>query len=238
MPKLMTVVVALGLAAFAGPTLAQDETPPPTEAPAEAEASDEAPAEEGSTAPDLEAPAPAGEPSEVPASTSQPADVEVDVDVDVESEPADAAPTPPSPPDTDATDASDIDDTERGADGIDGADTGGDALLAGAVTSEAMERRLVAYVATGVAAVALGTGITLGTLALNKYNCLSDVVACNQGLDDPIQGLTFLDQKAEVETLALLADMAYVVAAAATVVAVTGYIRGYFLTEEDAEVTP
>jgi hypothetical protein len=96
------------------------------------------------------------------------------------------------------------------------------------------ERRLVAYVATGVAAVALGAGITLGVLALDGYTCLEDVPACNErdGME-PIEGEDFLDRKAQVETTALFADMAYVVAAAATVVAVTGYIRGYFLTGED-----
>ena len=36
-------------------------------------------------------------------------------------------------------------------------------------------------------------------------------------------------------SMALFADMAYVVAAAATIVAVTGYIRGYWLTGEDGE---
>lgn len=251
MPKLITVVIALGLAAFAGPAFAQDEAPPPADAapsadpgaepsaapraePAPAptsdattEGADAAEGTEGEAAPsDAQ---PSTQPADVSAPASQPADLSAPA-----SQPADVA-APASQP------AGDVDGGVDGTDTAEGADAGGGTLLsAGTPQPDVMERRLVAYVSTGVAAVALGTGITLGSLALSKYSCLNDVLACNEGLEQPIVGEGFLDQKAEVETLSLLADMAYVVAAAATIVAVTGYIRGYFLTDEDGagEVTP
>lgn len=239
MPKLITVVVAFGFALFALPAFAQGESPPPESAAPGADASAEALGEEANAdVPEPEALAPATEPSDLSAPASQPADVSApasqpaDVSASA-SQPADVS-APASQPASGLTgEAPDVDDG--------GADAGGGTLLAAEVArSDVMERRLVAYVASGVAVVALGTGITLGTLALSKYNCLADVVGCNAGLEQPILGEGFLEQKAEVETLSLLADMAYVVTAAATIVAVSGYIRGYFLTEEDgaAEVTP
>lgn len=235
MPKLITVIVALGLASFAGAAVAQDETPPAS-APAEAETAGEG----SSAAPATGSEAPtdnAADASPETASESVDAETQATAPSETPSEtPADtAAPsTQPAPSSADAGSAT----SEPEATVGDAPAAPGAALAASGPSAEAMERRIVAYVATGVAAAALVTGITLGTLALNKHACLSDVVACNQGAAEPILGEAFLEQKAEVETMSLLADMSYVVAAAATIVAITGYIRGYFLTEEDAEVTP
>lgn len=102
------------------------------------------------------------------------------------------------------------------------------------------ERRLVAYVATGVAAASLAVGATVGFLAQQDYACLADVVACNATREDPITGTEFLDAVAEVEHKAVLADMMYVLAATSAVVAVTGYLRGFVFTgeQEDAAAAP
>ena len=96
---------------------------------------------------------------------------------------------------------------------------------------------MVAYVASGASVVALGIGITMGVLAQSQFACLQDVVACNADLEDPIEGSELLDARAEVEHKALVADMMYLVAGAAAVVAVTGYIRGYYMTGEESDAS-
>jgi len=201
-----------------------EPAPAPEATEAEAEAEDEGKTEggegeatEGATD---AAPAPAPAPTTAPAApTSAPAAPSSGPAAPT-SAPEPAAPAPEPTPEP-ATASQEPEPTPPPASGLD---------------PSVGERRLVAYVATGVVAVSLAAGITLGVLALDGYNCLSDVPACNDRPgQDPIEGDAFLDKKAEVETTALFADMAYVVAAAATVVAVTGYIRGYFLTGEESE---
>lgn len=97
------------------------------------------------------------------------------------------------------------------------------------------ERRLVAYVATGVSVASLATGVTFGILAANDYACLSDVVACNKGLDKKIVGDKIFDARAELEQKSLIADMAYLVAAASAVVAVVGFLRGFVFVDGEEE---
>lgn len=95
------------------------------------------------------------------------------------------------------------------------------------------ERRLVAYVATGVAAAAFVTGGVFAFLAWQQYQCVADVVECNKTLDDPIVGEELFDARAEIEYKALGADMAFLFGAAAALVAGTGYVRGFIFTGED-----
>jgi pyruvate dehydrogenase E2 component (dihydrolipoamide acetyltransferase) len=99
------------------------------------------------------------------------------------------------------------------------------------------ERRLVAYVATGVSVTSLATGIVFGVLAQQEYACISDVVTCNKGLKNKIVGEELFDARAEVEQKSLIADMAYLFAAASAVVAVVGYLRGFVFVDEPAEST-
>lgn len=96
------------------------------------------------------------------------------------------------------------------------------------------ERRLVAYIATGVSAAALVTGVTFGVLAQVEFDCAKDVIACNEGLQNPIVGEELFDVRAEIEQKALAADMAYLFAGAAAIVATVGYLRGFVFVEEDA----
>lgn len=95
------------------------------------------------------------------------------------------------------------------------------------------ERRLVAYIATGVSVIALATGATFGVLAQLEFDCAKDVIACNQGLNNKIVGEELFDVRAEIEQKALAADMAYLFAGAAAVVATVGYLRGFVFVEED-----
>jgi len=91
----------------------------------------------------------------------------------------------------------------------------------------------VAYVSTGVAVAALATSAVFGYLAWDQYNCLSNVVVCNQNLDDPVVGDELFTARAEVEFKALVADMALLFGAAAVLVAATGYVRGFIFTGEE-----
>lgn len=95
------------------------------------------------------------------------------------------------------------------------------------------ERRLVAYIATGVSVIALATGATFGVLAQIEFDCAKDVVACNAGLNNKIVGEELFDVRAEIEQKALAADMAYLFAGAAAIVATVGYLRGFVFVEED-----
>jgi hypothetical protein len=188
-------------------------------APLGARAQDDIPTEEGAEASHSAeaAPAPAGE---APAS-----------------QPAAPASQPAAPVSAAASEASPTDDDDDDVGPPIEASFPGAALQGRSGDPTVGQRRLIAYLSSGVAVAALATGVTFGILANNEYGCLADVLACNQTRDEPILGSAFLDKKAEVDTLSLFADMAYVVAVAATIVAVTGYIRGYWLTGEE-EVSP
>ncbi len=95
------------------------------------------------------------------------------------------------------------------------------------------ERRIVAYVASGVAVVSLATGITMGVLAQLQFDCAKDVLACNNGLQNKIAGTELFDLRAEIEQKALFADMAYLFAGAAAVVATVGFLRGFVFVDEE-----
>jgi hypothetical protein len=96
------------------------------------------------------------------------------------------------------------------------------------------ERRIVAFVASGVTVASLATGITMGVLAQQQFACAADIVACNKTLDDPVVGAELLDVRAEVEQKALFADMAFLFAGAAAVVATVGFLRGFVFVDEPA----
>ena len=101
------------------------------------------------------------------------------------------------------------------------------------------ERRIVAFVATGVTVASLATGVTMGVLAQQQFACADDIIDCNKTLKDPIAGEELFDVRAEVEQKALFADMAYLFAGAAAVVATVGYLRGFvFVDEPTATAAP
>ena len=79
------------------------------------------------------------------------------------------------------------------------------------------ERRLVAYVSTGVAVVSLAAGITLGVLAKSQFDCAADILTCNAGLQNKVVGEELFDLRAEIEQKALFADMAFLFADASAV---------------------
>lgn len=151
-----------------------------------------------------EATAPEGEAAEPAA---EPADAAPAETTEVEAAPADAAPAP-------------VEEVGEPA-----AEEGG---------SLDLERIIVASVAGAVAVAGLATGITFGILAQQEYDCLKDVVACNQDRDDPLEGTEFLDARAEVERKALYADMGYLVALTAATVAVVGAIELLFGADAEA----
>jgi hypothetical protein len=100
------------------------------------------------------------------------------------------------------------------------------------------ERRIVAYVASGVAVASLAAGITMGVIAQQQFDCASDIIACNQGLQNKVVGEEIHTLRAEIEQKALFADMFYLFSAAAAVVATVGFLRGFvFVDEEEADAT-
>jgi len=100
-----------------------------------------------------------------------------------------------------------------------------------------LERQIVAFVASGVAVTSLAVGVVVGFLAWQQFNCLQNVLTCNESLQEPIHGADYFTARSNVEHLALIADMAYLFAGAATIVAITGFIRGFFFVDDgdDAE---
>jgi hypothetical protein len=95
------------------------------------------------------------------------------------------------------------------------------------------ERRIVAFVASGVAVASLAGGITMGVLAQQQYACAEDIIACNQTLQNKVVGEELQTLRAEIEQKALFADMFYLFSAAAALVATVGFLRGYVFVEDD-----
>lgn len=100
------------------------------------------------------------------------------------------------------------------------------------------ERRIVAFVSTGVAVASLATGITMGVLAQTQFDCAKDIIACNGNLKNKVVGSELFDVRSEVEQKAVFADMAYLFAGAATVVATVGYLRGFVFVDEEPAAAP
>ncbi|MDP2339380.1 MAG: hypothetical protein Q8O67_00370 [Deltaproteobacteria bacterium] len=96
------------------------------------------------------------------------------------------------------------------------------------------ERRIVAFVSTGVAVASLATGVTLGVLAQVQFDCAKDIIACNGTLENKVVGDELFDVRAEIDQRAILADMAFLFAGAAAVVATVGYLRGFVFVDEEA----
>jgi hypothetical protein len=110
---------------------------------------------------------------------------------------------------------------------------------AGTATAQAEEptveeRRLVAYVATGVTVASLASGITFGILAQTEFNCAKDVINCNKTLTNKIVGTELFDVRREIEQKALAADMSYLFALASAVVATAGYLAGFVFVDQTA----
>jgi hypothetical protein len=99
------------------------------------------------------------------------------------------------------------------------------------------ERRLVAYVSTGVAVASLATGITMGVLAKSQFDCAADIITCNGTLQNKVVGEEMFDMRAEIEQKALFADMAFLFAGASAIVATVGYLRGFVFVDEPTEAS-
>ncbi|MDP2342202.1 MAG: hypothetical protein Q8O67_14695 [Deltaproteobacteria bacterium] len=97
------------------------------------------------------------------------------------------------------------------------------------------QRRMVGLVATGAAVVALTTGVVAGVLAQAQYDCVSDVVSCNKQRDDEIIGAELFAARTDFQTKALYADMGFVAAVVAGLVAVASFVAA---TEEPAVGAP
>jgi hypothetical protein len=252
MTRVGTILVAIGVFSLALPVAA--EAPPsvgfPSSAPASQPASAGSPEDVAIDPPVTDAAIPeetsadsTGHDSPETGASSQPAELQVSPEGPAAPSTMPAEPSESSASSQPATSAApqEDDDDSSAVDPQAGAaatapDVGSSVPLA--LPADVAERRLVAFVAAGVATVALGAGISLGVLAQQRYDCLADVVACNQTLEEPIVGDAFLEARADVETLSLLADMSYVLAAGSALVAVTSFIRGYLLPIDTDEVTP
>lgn len=92
----------------------------------------------------------------------------------------------------------------------------------------------MAFVASGVALASLATGVTMGVLAQQQFACADDIITCNGTLTNKVVGEELFDVRAEIEQKALFADMAYLFAGAATVVATVGFLRGFVFVDEPA----
>ena len=95
------------------------------------------------------------------------------------------------------------------------------------------EHRILAYASTVVAVLSFGAGSTIGYLARDQYDCLQNILSCNENLSAPIEGTAYLDQVAEMEQKAVLADMFLVLGVASSVVAVTNWVQGFLWTDDE-----
>lgn len=98
---------------------------------------------------------------------------------------------------------------------------------------EIAERRILAYGSTAVAVLAFGAGGTIGYLARDQYDCLRNILSCNENLPNPVEGTEYLDQIAEMEQKAVLADMLLVLGVASSLVAITNWVQGFLWTPDE-----
>ena len=126
-----------------------------------------------------------------------------------ESGPAEETPEPESEPNTDTPAA---------------------AAPAPAPTSEmdepsASESATIAWIFAGVTLASVAGGVYAGLEAQTQFDCLSDIINCNEGRDTPIENEDYLKAKADLDRLVLLADMGYLTAVVTTTVTIAAVVK-------------
>ena len=89
----------------------------------------------------------------------------------------------------------------------------------------ASESATIAWVFAGVTLASLAGGAYAGMEAQTQFDCLSDIVSCNEDRDTPIENEDYLKAKADLDRLVLLADMGYLTAVVTTTVTIAAVVK-------------
>ena len=87
------------------------------------------------------------------------------------------------------------------------------------------ESRTIAWVFAGLTAASLAGGVYAGLQAQEQFDCLSDVLACNDNRDTPIENDDFIKAKSDLDRITLLADMGYLTAVVTSTVTIAAIVR-------------
>ena len=93
----------------------------------------------------------------------------------------------------------------------------------------AAESKTIAWVFAGITVASLAGGAYAGMEAQSQYDCLADVLTCNESRDSVIENEDYLKAKADLDRTVLLADMGFltaVVTATVTVAAIVNALQG------------
>ncbi len=87
------------------------------------------------------------------------------------------------------------------------------------------ESRTIAWVFAGLTVASAAGGVYAGLQAQEQFNCLSDVIACNDGRDAPIENEDFLKAKSDLDRITLLADMGFLTAVVTSTVTIAAIVK-------------
>jgi hypothetical protein len=101
------------------------------------------------------------------------------------------------------------------------------------------ESKTIAWVFAGITAASLAGGVYAGLQAQEQFNCLSDVLTCNDSRDTPIENEDFLKAKSDLDRITLVADMGFLTAVVTGTVTIAAIVRAMDTepTEEQAPLT-
>jgi hypothetical protein len=101
------------------------------------------------------------------------------------------------------------------------------------------ESKTIAWVFAGLTAASLAGGVYAGLQAQEQFNCLSDILSCNESRDTPIENDDFLKAKSDLDRVTLLADMGYLTAVVTGTVTIAAIVRamGSETSEAQAPIT-
>jgi hypothetical protein len=97
------------------------------------------------------------------------------------------------------------------------------------------ESKTIAWVFAGLTAASLAGGVYAGLQAQEQFNCLSDILSCNESRDTPIENEDFLKAKSDLDRVTLLADMGYLTAVVTGTVTIAAIVRAMSSETSEAQ---
>ena len=68
-------------------------------------------------------------------------------------------------------------------------------------------------------------------IGFSKFDCVSDVIACNDSRANKIVGEELFDARNDIERTAIAADISFLFAATSALVATVGYLQCFVFTD-------
>ena len=87
------------------------------------------------------------------------------------------------------------------------------------------ESRTIAWVFAGLTVASAAGGVYAGLQAQEQFDCLSNVISCNEDRDTPIENEDFLKAKSDLDRITLLADMGFLTAVVTSTVTIAAIVK-------------